>query len=42
MKEMTNEYKMTLCDIDLIIDELKEEEKNKIPIKLRNLIHKNK
>lgn len=39
---MTNEYKMTLCDIDLIIDELKEEEKNKIPIKLRKLIHENK
>ena len=39
---MTDEYKKTLCDIDLILNEIEEEEKNKIPIKLRNIIHENK
>lgn len=39
---MTDEYRKTLCDIDLIINELNEEEKNKIPMKLRKLIHENK
>jgi hypothetical protein len=41
-KEMTNEYKRTLCDIDIILNELKDEEKNMIPLKLRNIIHDNR
>lgn len=39
---MTNEYRRTLCDIDIIINELKDEEKNMIPTKLRKIIHDNK
>ena len=39
---MTNEYRKTLCDIDLILEQLSEEERNKVPAKLRKLIHDNK
>lgn len=39
---MTNEYKRTLCDIDIIINELEDKEKNMIPSKLRKIIHDNK
>ncbi len=39
---MTNEYRKTLCDIDLILEQLGEEERNKVPAKLRKLIHDNK
>ena len=39
---VTNEYKKTLCDIDLIINELNESERNKIPKKFRKLIHEYK
>lgn len=41
-KEMTNEYRRTLCDIDVIINELGNKEKNMIPPKLRKIIHDNK
>ena len=39
---MINEYNKTLCDIDLILNELDENERNKIPKKLRKLIQENK
>ena len=39
---MTNEYRKTLCDIDVIINGLNEEERNKIHKKLRKLIQENK
>ena len=39
---MTNEYRRTLCDIDIIINELEDKEKNMIPSKLRKIIHDNK
>lgn len=39
---MTDEYRRTLCDIDIIINELEDKEKNMIPSKLRKIIHDNK
>lgn len=39
---MTDTYKATLCDIDLILEELDEKTRNKIPVKMRNFIHENK
>ena len=39
---MTNEYRRTLSDIDIIINEMEESQKNKIPAKLRKIIHENK
>lgn len=39
---MTDTYRITLCDIDLILKELDEETKNKIPAKMRSFIHENK
>lgn len=39
---MDESYKRTLSDIDLILSQLSEEEKNKIPRKMRLFIHENK
>lgn len=39
---MTNEYRRTLCDIDIIINELEDKEKNMVPLKLREIIHDNR
>ena len=39
---MTNEFRRTLCDIDIILNILPDEEKNKIPSKLRNFIFENR
>lgn len=39
---MTKKYQRTLSDIDFILSNINEELKNKIPIKLRNIIHENK
>ncbi len=39
---MTNEYRKTLSDVDLILNELTEDEVNKIPKKLRKFISDNK
>lgn len=39
---MTKKYQRTLSDIDFILSNINEELKNKIPIKLRNMIHENK
>ena len=39
---MTNEFRRTLCDIDIILNILPNEEKNKIPSKLRNFIFENR
>ena len=39
---MTDTYRITLCDIDLILSELDEDTRNKIPTKMRNFIHENK
>ena len=35
-------YRNALCDIDLILNELSDELRNKVPLKLRNLIHDQK
>lgn len=39
---MTNEYRRTLCDIDIILNELRDEERNMIPLKLQKIIHDNR
>lgn len=39
---MTNELRRTFCDIDVILNGLPEEDRNKVPIKFRNLISENK
>lgn len=39
---MTNEFKQTLCDIDVILNALPEEDRNKVPMKLRKIIEENK
>ena len=39
---MTNSYQRTLCDIDLILSQVDERTKNKIPVKLQKFIHENK
>ena len=39
---MTNEFRRTLCDIDIILNILPDEDKNKIPSKLRNFIFENR
>ena len=39
---MNNNYKRTLSDIDVILNQIDENKLNKIPIKLRNLIKNNK
>ena len=39
---MTNEFRRTLCDIDIILNALPEEDRNKVPMKLRNIISENK
>lgn len=39
---MTNEFKRTLCDIDIILNALPEEDRNKVPMKLRKLVSENK
>lgn len=39
---MTNEMRRTFCDIDIILNALPEEDRNKVPMKLRKLISENK
>ena len=39
---MTNEYRQTLCDIDVILNALPDEERDRVPMKLRNFITENK
>lgn len=39
---MTNELGRTFCDIDIILNALPEEDRNKVPKKLRKLIEENK
>lgn len=39
---MTDDFRQTLCDIDIILEALPEEDRNKVPIKLRRLISENK
>lgn len=39
---MTNNYQRTLCDIDLILSQLDEETKKRIPQKMQKFIHENK
>lgn len=39
---MTNDFRRTLCDIDVILNVLPEEDRDKVPIKLRNIIAENK
>lgn len=39
---MTNEIRRTFCDIDIILNALPEEDRNKVPMKFRNLISENK
>ena len=39
---MTNEFRRTLFDINLILNALPEEDRNKVPAKLRNFIFENR
>lgn len=39
---MTNELRRTFCDIDIILNALPEEDRNKVPMKLRKFIMENK
>lgn len=39
---MTNEFRRTLCDIDLILNALPDEDRDKVPSKLRNFIFENR
>lgn len=39
---MTNDFRRTLCDIDIILNALPEEDRNKVPMKLRKLVSENK
>lgn len=39
---MTNELRRTFCDIDIILNALPEEDRNKVPMKLRKFISENK
>lgn len=39
---MTNENRRTFCDIDIILNALPEEDRNKVPLKLRKFISENK
>ena len=39
---MTNEFRRTLCDIDIILNALPKEDSDKVPMKLRKLISENK
>lgn len=39
---MTEDLRRTFCDIDIILNALPEEDRNKVPKKLRNLIAENK
>lgn len=39
---MTNELRRTFCDIEIILNALPEEDRNKVPIKIRKFISENK
>lgn len=39
---MTNELRQTFCDIEIILNALPEEDRNKVPMKLRKFISENK
>lgn len=39
---MTNEFRRTLCDIDIILNALPKEDRDKVPMKLRSIISENK
>lgn len=39
---MTNEFRRTLCDIDIILNALPKEDRDKVPVKLRKIISENK
>lgn len=39
---MTNENRRTFCDIEIILNALPEEDRNKVPLKLRKFISENK
>ncbi len=39
---MTNEFRRTLCDIDIILYALPKEDRDKVPVKLRKIISENK
>lgn len=39
---MTNELRRTFCDIEIILNALPEEDRNKVPMKLRKFISENK
>lgn len=39
---MTREYQMTLADVDVILNNIDTNEKNKVPMKLQKFIHDNK
>ncbi len=39
---MANELRRTFCDIDIILNALPEEDRNKVPMKLRKFISENK